>query len=166
MYIANIKDDFLTNPEDDEVYLKFKEFALNEGSMICPISAEIEAELANLSDEEEKEFLEDLGISEPGLNRLIKETYLLLGYETFFTTGSDECKAWTFKKGMKAPECAGIIHTDFEKGFIKAETISYDDLINSGSYLKAREQGLVRQEGKDYTVKDGDIILFKFNVTK
>lgn len=166
MYIANIKDDFLTNPEDDEVYLKFKEFALNEGSMICPISAEIEAELANLSDEEEKEFLEDLGINEPGLNRLIKETYLLLGYETFFTTGSDECKAWTFKKGMKAPECAGIIHTDFEKGFIKAETVSYDDLINSGSYLKAREQGLVRQEGKDYTVKDGDIILFKFNVTK
>ena len=134
--------------------------------MICPISAEIEAELANLSDGEEKEFLEDLGINEPGLNRLIKETYLLLGYETFFTTGSDECKAWTFKKGMKAPECAGIIHTDFEKGFIKAETVSYDDLINSGSYLKAREQGLVRQEGKDYIVKDGDIILFKFNVTK
>ena len=166
MYIANIKDDYLTNPEEDKEYLKLKEFALNEGSMICPISAEIEAELANLEDEEQQEFLNDLGITEPGLNRLVKETYKLLGYETFFTTGPDECRAWTFKKGMKAPECAGIIHTDFEKGFIKAETVSYDDLIKEGSYLKAREAGLVRQEGKDYIVQDGDIMLFKFNVTK
>ncbi len=166
MYIANIKDDYLTCPEEDKEYLKLKEFALNEGSMICPISAEIEAELANLEDEEQQEFLNDLGITEPGLNRLVKETYKLLGYETFFTTGPDECRAWTFKKGMKAPECAGIIHTDFEKGFIKAETVSYDDLIKEGSYLKAREAGLVRQEGKDYIVQDGDIMLFKFNVTK
>ncbi len=166
MYIANIKDDFIANPEEDEVYTKFLEYAKSEGSLVCPISAEIESELASLSDEEAKEFLEDLGVTEAGLDRLIKETYKLLGYETFFTTGTDECKAWTFKKGMKAPECAGIIHTDFEKGFIKAETLSYDDLISSGSHLKARELGLVRQEGKDYTVQDGDIILFKFNVTK
>ncbi len=166
MYIANIKDDYLTDPESDEVYKNFKQYALEEGSMICPISAQIESELAGLSDEEEKEFLEDLGLNEPGLNRLIKETYKLLGYQTFFTTGPDECKAWTFKRGMKAPECAGIIHTDFEKGFIKAETISYNDLIKEGTYLKAREAGLVRQEGKDYIVQDGDIMLFKFNVTK
>ena len=166
MYIANIKDDFLTSPEDDEVYKSFKQYALNEGSMICPISAEIESELASLSDEDEKEFLAELGLAEPGLNRLIKETYKLLGYQTFFTTGPDECRAWTFKKGMKAPECAGVIHTDFEKGFIKAETVSYNDLVSSGTYLKAREAGLVRQEGKDYVVQDGDIMLFKFNVTK
>lgn len=166
MYVANIKDDFLANPDEDEVYTKFKAYALAEGSAICPISAEIEAELAGLGDEEATEFLSELGVKEPGLHRLIRETYNLLGYQTFFTTGPDECKAWTFKKGMKAPECAGIIHTDFEKGFIKAETISYDDLIKSGTYLKARELGLVRQEGKDYIVKDGDIILFKFNVTK
>lgn len=166
MYIANIKDDYLTAPEEDEVYNAFKAYALNEGSMICPISAEIESELASLSDEDEKEFLAELGIAEPGLNRLIKETYKLLGYQTFFTTGPDECRAWTFKKGMKAPECAGVIHTDFEKGFIKAETVSYNDLVSSGTYLKAREAGLVRQEGKDYVVQDGDIMLFKFNVTK
>ncbi len=166
MYIANIKDDFLSNPEADEVYVNFAKYAKEEGSMICPISAQIESELASLSDEEEKEFLADLGIAEPGLNRLIKETYQLLGYQTFFTTGPDECRAWTFKKGMKAPECAGIIHTDFEKGFIKAETVSYADLIKEGNYLKAREAGLVRQEGKDYVVQDGDIMLFKFNVTK
>ena len=109
-------------------------------------------------------FLDDLGVTEPGLNRLIRATYDLLGYATYFTTGPDECRAWTFKKGMLAPECAGIIHSDFQRGFIRAETVAYDDLIKCGSMLKAKEAGLVRQEGKDYTVKDGDIMLFKFNV--
>lgn len=109
-------------------------------------------------------FLADLGIEEPGLNRLVKATYDLLGYATYFTTGPDECRAWTFKKGMLAPECAGIIHTDFQRGFIRAETVAYTDLVHSGSMLKAKEAGLVRQEGKDYVVKDGDVMLFKFNV--
>ena len=117
-----------------------------------------------MDDEDKKAFLADYGVEEPGLNKLIRATYDLLGYATFFTTGPDECRAWTFKKGMYAPECAGVIHTDFQKGFIRAETVSYDDLIKTGSALKAKEAGLVRQEGKDYIVQDGDIMLFKFNV--
>lgn len=166
MYIANISDQVITDPLKDEMVKRFYEFAKEEGSMVCPISAEIEAELSELDDEEKTLFLEDLGVKEAGLNRLIRQTYELLGYATYFTTGPDECRAWTFKRGMTAPMCAGIIHTDFEKGFIKAETVSYDDLVKEGSYLKAREKGLIRQEGKDYIVKDGDIMLFKFNVTK
>ena len=164
MYVANISDSYINNPEEDEVYTKFVDFAKGQGVTVCPISAEIEAELVMMEDEDRELFLNDLGITEPGLNRLIRQTYDLLGYATYFTTGPDECRAWTFKKGMKAPECAGIIHTDFERGFIRAETVSYDDLIKSGTYLKAREAGLVRQEGKEYVVKDGDILLFKFNV--
>ncbi len=164
MYVANIADTNINDPESDPIYSKFKAFALAEGSKICPISAEIESELVMLEDDDRALFLEDLGITEPGLNRLVRDTYDLLGYATYFTTGPDECRAWTFKKGMKAPECAGIIHSDFERGFIRAETVAYDDLIASGSALQAREKGLVRQEGKDYVVKDGDILLFKFNV--
>ncbi len=164
MYVANISDKCLSNPETDPLYKKFLEFARGEGSKVCPISAEIESELVMLDNEDRELFLADLGITEPGLNRLIKDTYDLLGYATYFTTGPDECRAWTFKKGMKAPECAGIIHSDFERGFIRAETVSYNDLVESGSALQAREKGLVRQEGKDYVVQDGDILLFKFNV--
>lgn len=164
MYVANIADTNINDPESDPIYSNFKAFALAEGSKICPISAEIESELVMLEDDDRALFLEDLGITEPGLNRLVRDTYDLLGYATYFTTGPDECRAWTFKKGMKAPECAGIIHSDFERGFIRAETVAYDDLIVSGSALQARERGLVRQEGKDYVVKDGDILLFKFNV--
>lgn len=164
MYVANIAEKSISNPESDPLYQKFLEFAKNEGTKVCPISAEIESELVMLDDEDRELFLADLGITEPGLNRLVKDTYDLLGYATYFTTGPDECRAWTFKKGMKAPECAGIIHTDFERGFIRAETVSYDDLIASGSALQARERGLVRQEGKEYVVQDGDILLFKFNV--
>lgn len=164
MYVANIAETDINSPLDNDIYKKFYEFASAEGVKVCPISAEIESELAVLEDEDREMFLEDLGITEPGLNRLVRDTYDLLGYATYFTTGPDECRAWTFKKGMKAPECAGIIHTDFERGFIRAETVSYDDLISSGSYLKARDNGLVRQEGKEYVVKDGDIMLFKFNV--
>ncbi|MCI5583392.1 MAG: DUF933 domain-containing protein, partial [Anaeroplasma sp.] len=161
---ANIAEDYIANPDDDEVYLKLKEYAALNNCKCIAISAQIESELAVLDDEEKELFLADYGVTEPGLNKLVRETYDLLGYATYFTTGPDECRAWTFKKGMLAPQCAGIIHTDFERGFIRAETVAYDDLINSGSMLKAKEKGLVRQEGKDYIVKDGDIMLFKFNV--
>ncbi len=164
MYVANISEDYIANPEDCELYLKLKEYAIETNSKIIAISAEIESELAVLDDEEKEMFLADYGVAEPGLNKLVRATYDLLGYATYFTTGPDECRAWTFKKGMLAPECAGIIHTDFQRGFIRAETVAYDDLIKTGSMLKAKEAGLVRQEGKDYLVKDGDILLFKFNV--
>lgn len=164
MFVANVAEKYINNYEEDENYQKLKEYAISTNSKIIGISAEIESELAVLDDESKEMFLADLGVKEPGLNRLVKATYDLLGYATYFTTGPDECRAWTFKKGMLAPECAGIIHTDFQRGFIRAETVAYDDLIKSGSMLKARESGLVRQEGKDYLVKDGDIMLFKFNV--
>lgn len=164
MYVANIAEEYINDYENDENYKKLKDYASKTSSEVIAISAEIEAELAVLDDESKEMFLNDLGIKEPGLNRLIKATYNLLGYATYFTTGPDECRAWTFKKGMLAPECAGIIHSDFQRGFIRAETVAYDDLIKCGSMLKAKEAGLVRQEGKDYVVKDGDIILYKFNV--
>ena len=164
MYIANVSEDYIADQSGDENYQKLLAYAKKNNSKCIAISAEIEAELTELDDEEKEMFLADYGVKEPGLNKLIRETYDLLGYATYFTTGPDECRAWTFKKGMLAPECAGIIHTDFERGFIRAETVSYDDLIKCGSYLKAREAGLVRQEGKDYKVVDGDILLFKFNV--
>ncbi len=164
MYIGNVKEDFIADPMKDPNYQKLKAYADKTNSKCIGISAQIESELAVLEDDEKELFLADYGVTEPGLNKLIKETYDLLGYATFFTTGPDECRAWTFKKGMLAPECAGIIHTDFQRGFIRAETVAYDDLIKCGSHLKAKEAGLVRQEGKDYPVKDGDILLFKFNV--
>jgi len=164
MYVANVAEEFIADPEQDRVYLKLKAYAEETGCKCIAISAEIESQLAVLDEEEKQMFLADYGVTEPGLNKLVRETYDLLGYATYFTTGPDECRAWTFKKGMLAPQCAGIIHTDFERGFIRAETVAYDDLIKCGSHLKAKEAGLVRQEGKDYTVKDGDILLFKFNV--
>ena len=164
MYVANISEEYIANPDEDEVYLKLKDYALKTNCKCIAISAEIESELAVLEDDEKEMFLADYGVTEPGLNKLVKATYDLLGYATFFTTGPDECRAWTFKNGMLAPQCAGIIHSDFERGFIRAETTAYDDLIKCGSALKAKEAGLVRQEGKDYPVKDGDILLFKFNV--
>lgn len=164
MYIANIAEEFIANPEEDAAYLRLKQYAEETNSKCIAISAEIESELAMLEDEEKEMFLADYGVKEPGLYKLVHATYDLLGYATYFTTGPDECRAWTFKKGMLAPQCAGIIHSDFERGFIRAETVAYTDLISCGSMLKAKEAGLVRQEGKDYPVKDGDIMLFKFNV--
>lgn len=140
------------------------EYASNEGSEVVIICAKLESELAELNDDEKKLFLEDLGIKESGLDALIHSTYKLLGLATFFTVGSDEVRAWTFTKGMKAPECAGIIHSDFERGFIKAEVMSYDDLVSAGSELKVRENGKLRIEGKDYIMQDGDICHFRFNV--
>ena len=129
--------------------------------MIC---AKIESELAELNDDDKKLFLDELGIDESGLDKLIKKTYSLLGLATYFTVGSDEVKAWTFKKGMKAPACAGLIHTDFERGFIRAEVMSYVDLIKYKSENNVKEAGKMRLEGKDYIVQDGDICHFRFNV--
>ena len=164
MYVCNIAEEYIADDSKDPIYQEFKKYASSVNTSCIAISAEIESEIAVLDDEEREMFIADYGITEPGLDRLIKETYKLLGYKTFFTVGPDECRAWTFKDGMLAPECAGIIHSDFERGFIRAETTAYDDLIKCGSQLKAREAGLVRQEGKDYKVQDGDILLFKFNV--
>ena len=129
--------------------------------MIC---AQIEQEIAELDDEERKEFLEDLGLSESGLDKLISASYSLLGLISYLTSGEDETRAWTITEGTKAPQAAGKIHTDFERGFIRAEVVSYDDLVENGSIAAAREKGLVRQEGKEYVVQDGDVIVFKFNV--
>jgi GTP-binding protein YchF len=161
LYVANVGEgDIATGNEYVE---KVKEFASKENSKVVMISAKIEEELSEFDEEEKAAFMEDLGISESGLDQLIKEAYSLLGLCTYFTAGEKECRAWTFKKGMKAPQCAGIIHTDFEKGFIKAETYAYDDLIKYGTPLKVKEAGKVRLEGKEYVVQDGDIMLFRFN---
>lgn len=129
--------------------------------MIC---AQIEQEIAELEDDEKKEFLEDLGLSESGLDKLISASYNLLGLISYLTTGPDESRAWTIERGTKAPQAAGKIHTDFERGFIRAEVVSYDNLVEQGSMNAAKEKGLVRSEGKDYVVQDGDVVLFRFNV--
>lgn len=141
-----------------------EEYAQKEESKVVMISAKIEEELSMLDDDDRQMFLEDLGLEESGLDKLVKEAYSLLGLCTFFTAGEKECRAWTFKKGMLAPQCAGVIHSDFERGFIRAETYSYEDLVEYGSPLKVKEAGKVRLEGKEYVVKDGDIMLFRFNV--
>ena len=164
MYVANLADSDISDPSSVSYYNQLVEYATKEGSKVVPISAEIESECAQLSDEERDVFLAEMGIPEAGLNLLIRETYSLLGYATYFTAGEKEVKAWTFRRGMTAPQCAGIIHSDFERGFIRAETVAYDDLVEYGSMQKVREAGKVRQEGKDYIVQDGDIMLFKFNV--
>lgn len=162
IYALNVNEmDFVTG----NVYTKrVIDYANEEGSETVIICAKLESELSELSDDDKKVFLEDLGISKSGLDILIDKTYELLGLATFFTVGSDEVRAWTFRKGMKAPECAGIIHSDFERGFIKAEVMSYDDLVEAGSELKVRERGKARIEGKDYLMQDGDICHFRFNV--
>lgn len=164
MYIANMADSEIQNPEKSEHYNRLVAYAANEKSKVVPISAEIEAEVATLEEEEREMFLQELGIPEAGLNVLIRETYSLLGYATYFTAGEKEVRAWTFRKGMTAPQCAGIIHSDFERGFIRAETVAFTDLEKYGSMQAVKEAGRVRQEGKDYIVQDGDIMLFKFNV--
>ena len=161
IYVANVSEDEITT--GNKYVEKVKEYASHEDAEVVMISAKIESELAELEEEEKKEYMKELNLTESGLSELIKATYNLLGLETYFTVGSDEVKAWTFKKGMKAPACAGIIHTDFEKGFIKAEVMSYDDLIKYKTELKVKEAGKLRLEGKDYIVKDGDICHFRFN---
>ncbi len=163
IYMANVSEEDLIEGTNNYVE-KLKEYAKLENSKVIIVSAKIESELGELSLEEKQVFLNDLGIKESGLDTLIKETYDLLGLATYFTAGSDECRAWTFKRGMKAPACAGIIHTDFERGFIKAEVMSFDDLKEQGTELKVKEAGKLRLEGKDYEMQDGDICLFRFNV--
>ena len=164
IYIANVNEDEFTSP-DNEAVLAVKEIAQKENASVVKVSAEMEAELSVFSDEERIEYLEASGIKETGLDNLIKATYKLLGLETFFTAGPNEVRAWTFVRGSKAPECGGIIHTDMMRGFIKAEVMSFEDLIKYGSELKTKEAGKLRIEGKDYEIKDGDICHFRFNVT-
>lgn len=163
IYMANISEDDLIAGTNEYVE-KVKEYAKKEDSEVITVSAKIESELCELDENERDEFLKDLGIEEAGLNKLINATYNLLGLATYFTAGTDECRAWTFKKGMKAPECAGIIHTDFQKGFIRAEVISFEDLEKYGTELKVKENGKLRIEGKEYIMQDGDICHFRFNV--
>ena len=161
IYVANVLEDGFDN---NKYVQEVVEYAKNEDAKVVVLCAKIEEELSELNNEEKQLFLEELGINESGLDKLINATYSLLGLATFFTVGSDEVRAWTFKKGMKAPKCAGIIHTDFEKGFIKAEVMSCDDLVKYGSDKEVRENGKVRLEGKEYVVHDGDICHFRFNV--
>ena len=164
LYVANVSEEELSDVENNKYVKEVKNFANKEGSEVIVICAKIEEEMASLEPEDKIMFLEELGIDESGLDKLIKASYNLLGLATYFTAGVQEVRAWTFKKGMLAPECAGIIHSDFERGFIRAETVSYDDLVKYGSMQKSKEAGKVRLEGKEYEVKDGDIMLFRFNV--
>ena len=163
IYVANVSEDDIVNG-GNEYYKQVCEYAKEENSEVVMICAKIESELAELNDDEKIEFLSELGIEESGMDQLIRKTYSLLGLATFFTVGVDEVKAWTFRKGMKAPQCAGIIHTDFERGFIRAEVTSYEDLIKYGSEKDAKDNGKVRLEGKEYLMQDGDICYFRFNV--
>ncbi len=162
IYVANIKEDDLI--EGNKYIDLVREHALNNNAECVVMCAKIESELSELNADDKESFLKELGIEESGLDKLIRATYKLLGLATYFTVGVDEVRAWTYKEGMKAPECAGIIHTDFERGFIRAEVMSYDDLITYGSELKVKEAGKTRLEGKEYLMKDGDICHFRFNV--
>lgn len=165
IYAANVSEEEAASDLDNEYVKTVREFAAAEGSDVVVLCAKLEAEIAELEDDEKAAFFEDLGISESGLDKLVKSSYHLLDLISFLTAGPDEVRAWTIRKGTKAPQAAGKIHTDFERGFIRAETIAYDDLINCGGNLAtAKEKGLVRSEGKEYVVKDGDVILFRFNV--
>ena len=164
LYIANVDENDLENPDNNIFVKQVKEYANNEHSEVIPLCIKIEEELSGLEKEDKKEMLEALGIEESGLDKVIKKSYDLLGLMSFLTAGEPEVRAWTIKKGTKAPEAAGKIHSDIQRGFIRAEVVSYDDLIREGSMLSAKEKGLVRSEGKEYIMQDGDIVLFKFNV--
>ncbi len=165
IYAANLsEDDFVNNIETNENYQQVRKLAEEEHSAVLPICAQTEAEIAEMDDEDKKMFLAELGLEVSGLNRIIKEGYALLGLISYLTAGKPEVRAWTIKNGTKAPQAAGKIHTDFEKGFIRAEVISFDDLMACGSMAAAKEKGLVRLEGKEYVMQDGDIVLFRFNV--
>ena len=164
IYAANLDEDGFAAYADNAYYQQVADLAAREGAQVIPVCAKLEAEIAELEPEEKKMFLDDLGIAESGLDRLIKASYALLGLISFLTSGEDECRAWTITNGTKAPQAAGKIHTDFERGFIRAEVVSFDDLMACGSMAAAKEKGLVRSEGKEYVMKDGDIVLFRFNV--
>ena len=165
IYAANIAEDALGLPESEIPGLpEVRKIAESEGAEVLVISAAIEEEISQMDAEEKAEFLEELGIGSSGLERMITACYHLLGLISFLTCGEDECRAWTIKKGTKAPQAAGKIHTDFERGFIRAEVVPFDTLQEMGSMAACKEKGLVRSEGKEYVMKDGDIVLFKFNV--
>lgn len=164
LYVANVSEDEIADPKDNEYVKMVRDHAAKENAEVIVVCAKVEEEMAELDDEEKQMFLEELGIKESGLDQLIRAAYDLLGLATYFTAGVQEVRAWTFRKGMKAPQCAGVIHSDFERGFIRAETVSYDDLIAAGSMNAAKEAGKVRLEGKEYIVKDGDVMHFRFNV--
>ena len=164
IYIANVSEEQLSDTENDANVNKVREYASKEKAEVIPLCVKIEDELSTLDDSDKKEMLEALGLEESGLDTLIKKSYDLLGLMSFLTAGEPEVRAWTIKKGTKAPQAAGKIHSDIERGFIKAEVISYDELIKEGSMVQAKEKGLVRQEGKEYIMQEGDIVLFKFNV--
>ena len=165
IYVANVGEDDLADLDNCEYLNRVKEYAAKEGSQVIPVSCEIESQISELPPEERGMFLDELNITESGLSKVIKATYALLNLSTFFTVGADECRAWTFKNGMSAPNCAGVIHTDFERGFICAEVYTYDAIHELGSELAVKEAGKLRTEGKGYMPKDGDIMFFKFNVS-
>ena len=164
IYAANTDEDGFTDLDHNQYYQQVKALAEKEGAQVLPICARMEQDIAELEGEEKQMFLEELGVQESGLDRLIKCSYSLLGLISFLTYGKDECRAWTIKKGTKAPKAAGKIHTDIERGFIRAEVIAYDDMMKCGSVNAAKEKGLLRSEGKEYVVQDGDMIYFRFNV--
>lgn len=164
IYIANVSEEQLSDAQNDDNVKKVKEYAAKEKAEVIPLCVKIEEELSTLDENDKKEMLEALGLKESGLDILIKKSYDLLGLMSFLTAGEPEVRAWTIKKGTKAPMAAGKIHSDIERGFIKAEVISYEELIKEGSMVQAKEKGLVRQEGKEYVMQEGDIVLFKFNV--
>ncbi len=164
LYVANVSEDEVAEADNNKYVQQVKEYAEAEGARVITICAKIEEEISELDNDEKAMFLQELGIEESGLDQLIRASYDLLGLATYFTAGVQEVRAWTFRKGMKAPQCAGIIHSDFERGFIRAETVAYDDLVEAGSMQAAKEAGKVRLEGKEYVVQDGDVMLFRFNV--
>ena len=165
IYVSNMSEAEVNEPDANKYYLAVKALADEEGSQVIPICAKLEADIAELDDPEEKAmFMEELGVAESGLDKLIRSSYALLGLISFLTAGSDECRAWTIKKGTKAPQAAGKIHTDFERGFIRAEVIAFEDMKECGTMANAKSQGKVRSEGKEYVMKDGDIVNFLFNV--
>ncbi|MCG0905565.1 redox-regulated ATPase YchF [Lactiplantibacillus plantarum] len=164
LYVANIAEDDMADPENSKYFQVVADYAKQEGAQAIGVGAETEEEIAELDDDDKADFLAAEGVEEPGLNKLIRASYKLLGLETFFTAGGKETRAWTFKRGTKAPQAAGIIHSDFERGFIRAEVMSYDALDEAGSEAKVKENGKLRLEGKDYVMQDGDIVEFRFNV--
>lgn len=164
IYVANVSEDMVVDGVENDYVRQVRDYAEKEGSGVVVLCAKLEAEMADLDDEEKAAFLEDLGISESGLDKLVKASYKLLNLISFLTAGEKEVRAWTITRGTKAPQAAGKIHSDFERGFIRAETIAYDKLVECGSFTAAKEKGLVRSEGKDYEVKDGDVMHFLFNV--
>ncbi len=164
LYISNVSEEQLSNIENDKYYNEVKDYAEKENAKVIPLCVKIEEELSTLEENDKKEMLEALGLDESGLDKVIKASYDLLGLMSFLTAGEPEVRAWTIKKGTKAPEAAGKIHSDIQRGFIKAEVVSFDDLVREGSMNAVREKGLLRMEGKEYIMQDGDIVLFRFNV--